>query len=98
MFFEFHAANPPRPPGSPPNSFKIIGSYEVTFSPTVRLRKPFSCNTYGPPRKCCKQKTYRMVNSCRCNTYKKQGGVGGAVLFRLALSAVRGFTQSVACE
>src|SRR5712664_3014762 len=31
-------------------------------------------------------------------TLTKNRGVGGAVLFRLALSAVRGFTQSVACE
>ncbi len=76
MFFEFHAANPPRPPGSSSNSCKIIGPHEVTFSPTVRLRKSFSCNTYGFPRKCCKQKTYRRANSFRCNTYKKQGGGG----------------------
>src|SRR6266446_4635992 len=74
MVFEFHAANPSRPPGSPPNSFKIIGFHEVTSSPTVRLRKSFTCNTYGSPRKCCKQKTYRRANSFRCNTYKKQGG------------------------
>ena len=33
----------------------------------------FRCNTYGPPRKCCKQKTYELVNSFRCNTYKKPG-------------------------
>ncbi|SRR6266852_5024761 len=37
--------------------------------------KSFNCNTYGPPRKCCKQKTYCMANSFRCNTYKKVGGV-----------------------
>src|SRR6266852_5123635 len=36
--------------------------------------KSFNCNTYGPPRKCCKQKTYCMANSFRCNTYKKVGG------------------------
>src|SRR5713101_6139881 len=36
-------------------------------------RKFFSCNTYGFPRKCCKQKTYGMAKSFRCNTYKKQG-------------------------
>jgi hypothetical protein len=34
--------------------------------------KSFSCNTYGSPRKCCKQKTYGLANSFRCNTYKKQ--------------------------
>src|SRR5882724_9018083 len=34
-------------------------------------RKSFSCNTYGFPRKCCKQKTYGMAKSFRCNTYKK---------------------------
>jgi hypothetical protein len=37
-------------------------------------RKPFIGNTYGTPRKCCKQKTYRKHNSFRCNTYKKLGG------------------------
>ncbi len=35
--------------------------------------KSFSCNTYGPPRKCCKQKTYGQGKSLRCNTYKKPG-------------------------
>src|SRR6266704_2792457 len=74
MFLEFRAANSPCPPRSPSNSFKIIGPHEVTFVPTVRLRKSFSCNTYGFPRKCCKQKTYRRANSFSCNTYKKQGG------------------------
>jgi hypothetical protein len=36
--------------------------------------KPFSCNTYGSPRKCGKQKTYGQRKPFRCNTYKKQGG------------------------
>ncbi len=36
-------------------------------------RKSFTCNTYGPPRKCCKQKTYGVGTSFSCNTYKKQG-------------------------
>ena len=36
--------------------------------------KSFSCNTYGSPRKCCKQKTYGQAKPFRCNTYKKQGG------------------------
>src|SRR6266446_4239239 len=80
MVFEFHAANSPRLPGSPSNSFKIIGSHGVTFSPTVRLHKSFSCNTYGSPRKCCKQ-----------NTYKKQGE-GGALPVR---SAERPFVTSL---
>jgi hypothetical protein len=35
--------------------------------------KSFSCNTYGSPRRCCKQKTYGLVKPFRCNTYKKQG-------------------------
>jgi hypothetical protein len=34
----------------------------------------FSCNTYGTPRKCCKQKTYGPAKPFSCNTYKKQGG------------------------
>jgi hypothetical protein len=35
--------------------------------------KSFSCNTYGSPRKCCKQKTYRLAKPFRCNTYKNSG-------------------------
>src|SRR6266478_155028 len=35
--------------------------------------KSFSCNTYGSPRKCCKQKTYGQAKPFRCNTYKKRG-------------------------
>ncbi len=37
------------------------------------LPKSFSCNTYGPPRQCCKQKTYSLAKPFRCNTYKKHG-------------------------
>jgi hypothetical protein len=58
------------------NSLGISPSQPVTLLPTDRARKSFSCNTYGPPRKCCKQKTYGKANSFRCNTYKKTGGVG----------------------
>src|SRR6266852_1521051 len=36
--------------------------------------KSFICNTYAPPRKCCKQKTYGRAKSFSCNTYKKEGG------------------------
>lgn len=39
--------------------------------------KSFSCNTYEPPRKCCKQKTYVLTKPFRCTTYKKTGGGGG---------------------
>jgi hypothetical protein len=46
----------------------------VTLSPTKRPPKSFSSNTYGPPHKCCKQKTYGKPNSFICNTYKKPGG------------------------
>ncbi len=74
IVFEFRAANSHRPPGSPPNSFKIIGPHEVPFSPTDRPCKSFSCNTYEFPRKCYRQKTYHGANSFSCNTYKKQGG------------------------
>jgi hypothetical protein len=38
----------------------------------------FIRNTYGSPRKCCKQKTYRKPKSFRCNTYKKHGGGGSS--------------------
>src|SRR6267378_7368785 len=38
--------------------------------------KSFSCNTYGSPRKCCKQKTYGLTKPFRCSTYKKHGARG----------------------
>ena len=34
---------------------------------------PLACNTYGSPRKCCKQKTCTITKSFRCNTYKNRG-------------------------
>ena len=43
---------------------------------TPYCHKSFSCNIYGSPRKCCKQKTYGLAKPFRCNTYKKQGGGG----------------------
>ena len=46
--------------------------------------KSFSCNTYGFPRKCCKQKTYSMVKLLRCNAYKKQAGWGMLLSFLVA--------------
>ena len=38
--------------------------------------KFFRINTYETSRKWCKQITYRIVKSFKCNTYKKQGGGG----------------------
>src|SRR5260370_42522835 len=62
-----------RPPSDPSNSTKISPSQSITLSPTPRLCKSFSCNTYASPRKCCKQKTYGRAKSFSCNTYKKHG-------------------------
>jgi hypothetical protein len=50
-----------------------LPSQIVTLPPTPRPPKSFIRNAYGPPRKCCKQKTYGKPNSFRCNTYKKPG-------------------------
>jgi hypothetical protein len=36
--------------------------------------KSFICNTYEPPRKRCKQKTYGFAKPFRCNIYAKHGG------------------------
>jgi len=47
-----------------PNSVGVTSHY---------CSKSFSCNTYGSPRKCCKQKTYCQAKSFRCNTYKNTG-------------------------
>src|SRR5882724_3396773 len=38
--------------------------------------KFFACNTYEPPRKCCKQKAYSSSKPFRCNTYKNHKGWG----------------------
>jgi len=47
--------------------------------------KSFTCNTYGSPRKCCKQKTYGTAKPFRCNTYRKPGvGVPRLSTFRRA--------------
>jgi len=35
--------------------------------------KSFRCNTYESPRKCCKQKTYSLPESFRCNLQKTRG-------------------------
>ena len=51
-------------------AFANLIPYSYSYAPP---RKSFSCNTYGSPRKCCKQKTYSMTKPFRCNTYKKQG-------------------------
>jgi hypothetical protein len=69
-------ANNARPPRGPSNSFKIFPPAPVTFSPTDRSPNSFSCNTYGIPRNCCKQKTYGKAKSFRCNTCKKHRGRG----------------------
>jgi hypothetical protein len=47
--------------------------------------KSFSCNTYEPPRKCCKQKTYPEAKSFSCNTYKKPGEGGRLWLTRFPI-------------
>jgi len=46
-----------------------------SFQPS-HFSKSFSSNTYRPPRKCCRQRTYTLVKPFRCNTYKKHGGGG----------------------
>src|SRR5882724_8001597 len=48
----------------------------------------FRCNTYEPPRKCGKQRTYRKPKSFRCNTYKKHRGEGLLWLTRHPVSGV----------
>src|SRR5882724_2926717 len=48
----------------------------------------FRCNTYEPPRKCGKQRTYRRPKSFRCNTYKKHRGEGLLWLTRHPVSGV----------
>ena len=49
----------------------------------------FRSNTYDSPRKCCKQKTYSIAKSFKCNTYKKHRGVGRLWLTRNPFGARR---------
>jgi hypothetical protein len=44
-----------------------------TFCTILVQSKSFRCNTSGPPRMCCRQRTCAISKSRRCNTYKKQG-------------------------
>src|SRR5216684_2330798 len=43
--------------------------------------KSFRCNTSEPPPLCCKQRTFAIPKSFKCNTYKKHRGVGGAPIY-----------------
>jgi hypothetical protein len=61
-----------------PHSLSLLKSYRfrnIQGRGYLARSEPnsFSCNTYGSPRKCCKQKTYGLAKSFRCNTYKKPG-------------------------
>src|SRR6266850_5444572 len=54
---------------------------QLSSSWPLESSKSHACNlfrfhTYGPPRKCGKQRTYRKPKSFRCNTYKKHRGEG----------------------
>jgi hypothetical protein len=53
--------------------FKYIGGRGARCATAPYPSKSFSYNTYRPPRKCCKQKTYSLAKSFSCNTYTKQG-------------------------
>ena len=61
---------------SDPQTFKRLRASSFAFISFAEPPpfKSFSCNTYSPPRKCCKQKTYVPAKLFRCNTYKKHGG------------------------
>ena len=62
-----------------------VPTFQPSNLPASKPSKSFSCNTYGSPRKCCKQKTYGQVKPFRCNTYKKHGdGVGSHQNFQLS--------------
>ncbi len=63
----------------PPRGVRLLSLFPdlqlstFDFQPSLSST-PFSCNTYGSPRKCCKQKTYGTAKPFRCNTYKKHRG------------------------
>src|SRR6266851_8728459 len=54
--------------GSPVEGYPILLLTDHCPRITAYSRsKSFSCNTYGSPRKCCKQKTYGQAKPFRCN-------------------------------
>jgi hypothetical protein len=53
--------------------FKSAHYLVTSLPPCFLFSKSFSRNTYGSPRKCCKQKTCTSANLFRCNTYIKYG-------------------------
>src|SRR6266446_9790236 len=59
------------PPRGHSNSLKIFPPHSVTLSPAERPHKPFSCNTYGSLRRCCKQRIYTISKSFSCNRVEK---------------------------
>jgi len=62
------------PPRCVSSSIKLLPFKTVTSRQQTAPPNSFNCNTYGPPRKCCKHKTYTIAKSFGCNTYKKTGG------------------------
>jgi hypothetical protein len=73
------------------DSFKIFPPKIPTLATTTpplrgTKRKSFSGNTYGSPRKCCKQKSCTISKSFSYNTYRKQGV--GPRLSAIRLSAL----------
>ena len=81
----------PLPDHSPasrfPVPFTVSPFFGSSFCTILGQCKPLSCNTYGSSRKYCKQKTYCILKSFRCNTYKKHR-VGGCISSFLELSPV----------
>jgi hypothetical protein len=73
-----------------------VPTFQPSNRPACKPSKSFSCNTYGSPRKCCKQKTYATAKSFKCNTYKKQG-VGAPIIVNQALEAKHLPSSSALC-
>src|SRR6266851_8927102 len=77
--------------GWPGRPFPYLVTSLLPFS---LFLKSFSRNTYGSPRKCCKQKTYGLAKPFRCKTNKKHRGWGGrGPLLTIPKLATRHFTQ-----
>jgi hypothetical protein len=59
---------------SRPKPREAIGCYAHSSLLLHATVSPSTAVLMDLPAKCCKQKTYGIANSFRCNTYKKQGG------------------------
>src|SRR6266850_3735118 len=92
LFSHVFAQQNSRLPLSIPTTAATCPSLSRHFSASL---SPFKINTYEIPHKCCIQRTYRITNLFRINTYKIHGGRGVLWLTNFLLPARHGGSSNV---